>query len=47
MKTQNTAPANGKHNPVARVAHQFNRCRVMRDRKAAAKRGYQKHKGGW
>jgi hypothetical protein len=28
-----------KRNPVARTAHQFNRCRVMRDRKAAMKRG--------
>lgn len=28
-----------KRNPVARTAHQFNRCRVMRDRKAAVKRG--------
>ena len=33
-----------KRNPVARVANTFNRCRTHRDRKAAAKRGYTKHK---
>jgi hypothetical protein len=36
-----------KFNPVAKHAHKTNRCRVQRDRKAAAKRGYRKHKGDW
>jgi hypothetical protein len=36
-----------RRNPVARTAHVYNRCRVMRDRKAAQKRGERKHKAQW
>ena len=32
-------------NPVARHARAFNKSATMVDRKAAAKRGYTKHKG--
>ena len=31
-------------NPVAKHSRQFNRAAIQRDRKKAAKRGYQKHK---
>jgi hypothetical protein len=34
-----------QRNPVARHARAFNKSAVMVDRKAAAKRGYRKHKG--
>lgn len=34
-----------KGNPVARVAHKFNRCVTHKDRKREDKRGYRKHKG--
>jgi hypothetical protein len=34
-----------QNNSVAKFAHKFNKCNVMRDRKKAAKRGYSKHKG--
>jgi hypothetical protein len=35
-----------QRNPVARHARAFNKSAVMVDRKAAAKRGYRKHRNG-
>ncbi len=44
MKRQTMNPDSRKTNPVAKNAPLFNQCRVFRDRKKAAKRGYVKHK---
>jgi hypothetical protein len=34
-----------RRNPVAKHSRTFNRPAVFRDRKAAARRGYRKHRG--
>lgn len=33
------------NNPVAKNARKFNTAQIMKDRKKAARKGYQKHKG--